>query len=143
MKVQQISIFLENRAGRLSAVVGLIGKAGINIRALTLADTSDFGILRLIVDRPEDAQKVLKENNCTFNVTEVVAIEIADKPGGLAEVLDILSGRNVNVEYMYAFVEKVGTGAIVIFRFENIDKVLVDLKAAGVRIMRRDGVLRL
>ncbi len=143
MKVQQISIFLENRAGRLSAVATLIGQAGINIRALSLADTSDFGILRLIVDKPDAAQKALKENQFTFNITEVIAIEIPDHPGGLAYVLDVLEDAGVNVEYMYAFVEKSADKAVVIFRFEEIDGILPTLKEGGIRVLSREEVLSL
>lgn len=143
MKVQQISIFLENRAGRLNAVIGAIGKAGINIRALSLADTSDFGILRLIVDKPEEAGKILRENHFTYNVTDVVGIEIPDNPGGLAGVLGILQSKGVNVEYMYAFVEKKTDKAIVIFRFENIDTVIDELAGKGLHVLTREELLRL
>jgi hypothetical protein len=144
MKVQQISIFMENRAGRLSAVAGLIGEAGINIRALSLADTSDFGILRLIVDQPEKAAQVLRTNHYTFNTTDVVAIEIPDVPGGLALVLDQIQKLKVNVEYMYAFVEKATDKAIVVFRFAHLDDVLDTLvKEGDLRILSRDEVLKL
>lgn len=143
MKVPQISIFMENRAGRLGAVVNLLGKAGINIRALSLADTSDFGILRLIVDKPGEAENALRDNGFTFNVTDVVAIEIDDQPGGLGRVLDILQDAAVNVEYMYAFVEKTDGKAVVVFRFDNLDRVLALLGRDGLRILSKEEVLAL
>jgi hypothetical protein len=143
MKVQQISVFLENRAGRLSAVINLIAKANINIRALSLADTNDFGILRLIVDKPEEAERLLRENRFTLNVTDVVAIEIPDRPGGLGHVLGILQQASVNVEYMYAFVEKNADKAVVVFRFDNLDRVLQLLGTDGLKILTRDEVLAL
>lgn len=143
MKVPQISIFMENRAGRLYAVAQLLGEAGINIRALTLADTSDFGILRLIVDKPDVAQEVLRANKFTFNVTDVIAIEIPDVPGGMAKVLGILQKADVNVEYMYAFVEKSGGKAVVIFRFDNVERVLGLLGTDGLTVLRAEDLLKM
>lgn len=129
MKVEQISIFIENKSGRLAEVSGTLGEAGINIRALSLADTSDFGILRLIVNDTDKAYQVLREQNFTVNKTEVIGVEVPDTPGGLSSILQILDQNDVNVEYMYAFVERSGDNAVIIFRFDNIDeaiKVLVD-----------------
>ena len=101
MKVQQISIFLENKAGRLAEVTNLLAEAGVNIKALSLADTSEFGILRLIVDNQEKAQSVLKNNGVTVRLTDVVAAEVSHTPGGLNSILQLLQGRGINVEYMY------------------------------------------
>lgn len=106
MKVEQISIFLENKSGRLADVAGVLAESGINIRALSLADTTDFGILRLIVNDTEKAKQVLKSNGFTVGKTEVIAVEVADRPGGLAEILTIVKDEGINVEYMYAFVQK-------------------------------------
>jgi hypothetical protein len=106
MKVEQISIFLENKAGRLAEVTRILGEGGINIRALSLADTSDFGILRLIVNDHEKAKKILKEHGFTVGRTEVVAVEVEDRPGGLSSILQILYEAGINVEYMYAFVQQ-------------------------------------
>jgi len=131
MKLQQISVFIENQSGRLYDVTNLLGQNGINIRALSLADTSDFGILRLIVNNPENAYKILKENEFTVGRTEVVAVEVKDEPGGLAEILGALSKNEINVEYMYAFVEPSGGNAIMIFRFDETDKAVEKLTAAG------------
>ncbi|MBX3727924.1 MAG: ACT domain-containing protein [Candidatus Sumerlaeia bacterium] len=143
MRVQQISIFLENRAGRLAAVARLLGDEGINIRALSLADTSDFGILRLIVDRPDAAQQALRREQFTYSTTDVVAVEIPDVPGGLAGVLEVLQDGGVNVEYMYAFVEKANDRAVVVFRFENLEGAASLLESAGVRVLTRAEVLSL
>src|SRR3990170_2510185 len=124
MKVEQISIFLENKSGRLAEVTGILSRSGVNIRALSLADTADFGILRLIVNDTEKAKKVLKESGFTVRMNEVVAVEVPDRPGGLAGILGALQGKNVNVEYMYAFVQKSGEHAIIIFRFDEIEKAV-------------------
>src|ERR1700692_1480294 len=108
MKVEKISIFIENKSGRLAEVTGILGNAGVNIRALSLADTSDFGILRLIVNDRDKAMTVLKEYDFTVSRTEVVAVEVPDRPGGLAGILQSLDNEKINVEYMYAFVERCG-----------------------------------
>ena len=121
MRVEQISIFLENKAGRLAEVSRVLSEAGVNIRALSLADTSDFGILRLIVDNNDKAKAVLKEHGFTVGKTDVVVVEVEDRPGGLSRILDILSQKNVNVEYMYAFVQHSGKDAVIVFRFDDID----------------------
>ena len=143
MKVKQLSIFMENRAGRLAEVVRLMGEAKINIRALSLADTSDFGILRLIVNDVEKAVKVLRDAGHTVSLTDVVAVEVPDTPGGLASVLDPLRGAGVNVEYMYAFVEKATDKAVVIFRFENADAALKVLSKAGISVLPSEMVSKL
>ncbi|MDD2219330.1 MAG: amino acid-binding protein, partial [Desulfoplanes sp.] len=107
----------------------------INIRALSLADTSDFGILRLIVTDHEKAKKVLKEGGFTVGRTNVVAAEVEDKPGGLHHILDVLSKNEVNVEYMYAFVQQSGKNAVLIFRFDRTDQAIEVLQKNGVRII--------
>jgi hypothetical protein len=124
MKVEQISIFLENKAGRLAEVTRCIAESGVNIRALSLADTSDFGILRLIVTDIEKAKLALKDNGFTVGRTTVVAVEVPDEPGGLAGILDLLSKNSINVEYMYAFVQQTGKNAILIFRFDRTDQAI-------------------
>ena len=138
MKVEQISIFLENKAGRLADVTRAIAEAGINIRALSLADTSDFGILRLIVTDYEKAKTVLKENGFTVGRTTVVAVEVPDTPGGLSHILDTLSSKGINVEYMYAFVQQSGADAILIFRFDRTDQAIEILQESGIRIIPGD-----
>jgi hypothetical protein len=139
MKLRQISVFIENQSGRLSEVAKLLGESNINIRALSLADTSDFGILRLIVDKPEEAYKILKNNDFTVGRTEVIAVEVPDKPGGLASVLNALSHEGVNVEYMYAFVHK-GETAAMIFRFDDTDMAVEVIKDAGLKVISHQSI---
>ncbi len=127
MKVEQISVFIENKSGRLAEIARILGEAGINIRALSLADTSDFGILRLIVNDREKAKAVLKEKGFTVSKTEVVAVEVPDRPGGLYQILRKLESEAINVEYMYAFVERCGENAVIIFRFDETDKAIKTL----------------
>ncbi|MHB8122103.1 MAG: ACT domain-containing protein [Desulfuromonadaceae bacterium] len=129
MKVEQISIFIENKSGRLAEITRILGEAGINIRALSLADTTDFGILRLIVNDCAKANTVLKENGFTVSKTEVVAVEVPDRPGGLSAILQALDRDAINVEYMYAFVERCGGNAVIIFRFDETDKAITALQA--------------
>ncbi len=143
MKVEQISIFLENKSGRLAEVTNVLSGAGVNIRALSLADTADFGILRLIVDRTDQAKRVLKEKGFTVGKNEVVALEVPDRPGGLGGILKALDGAGINVEYMYAFVQRSGDNAIIIFRFDDPDEAIRVLMAAGVRVLRGDEVYAL
>ncbi len=135
MKAEQISVFIENKSGRLAEIARLLGEAGINIRALSLADTSDFGILRLIVNDREKAKQVLKEKNFTVSKTEVVAVEVPDRPGGLSEILQALDSRSINVEYMYAFVERCGENAVIIFRFDEPDNAIAVLRDTGFNIL--------
>lgn len=135
MKVEQLSIFLENKAGRLAGVTRALADAKVNIRALSLADTSDFGILRLIVDDTEKAKAVLKDAGLTVGRTQVVAVQVADTPGGLDHILQSISGEKVNVEYMYAFVQQNSTNATLIFRFDNIDKAIEALTAKNIPIL--------
>ncbi len=143
MQVRQISIFIENRSGRLAAITALLGKEGINIRALSLADTSDFGILRLIVDKPDAATALLQRDGFTYALTDVVAVEVPDNPGGLAGVLDLMGQGDVNVEYMYAFVEKSSGKAVLVFRFDDLPAALKTLAAGRVRVLKNAEVLAL
>jgi hypothetical protein len=143
MKVEQISVFLENKSGRLSEVTRILGSGGINLRALTLADTTDFGILRLIVNDNRRAVDLLKAGGFTVGTTEVVAVEIPDRPSGLADILDVLGAAGLNVEYMYAFVEPCGGRAVVIFRFDDAEKAIATLQKAGVSILPGEKVYAL
>jgi len=135
VKVKQISIFLENKSGRLAQVTRILADNDINIRALSLADTADFGILRVIVNDVERASSVLKEEGYTLSDTDVVAAEVPDIPGGLAGILSDLWEAKLDVEYMYAFVQSSGQNAIMIFRFEDPDKAIEVLKASDVRVL--------
>lgn len=135
MIVEQISIFLENKAGRLVEVTKALADARINIRALSLADTSDFGILRLIVDDTEKAKLVLKEKGLTVGRTNVVAVEVNDTPGGLDHILHVLSEEGINVEYMYAFVQRDEANATLIFRFDRTEQALDVLQKHNIPIL--------
>jgi len=141
--VEQISIFLENKSGRLAEVTGVLAKAGVNIRALSLADTADFGILRLIVNKTDQAKQILRESGFTVAKTAVIALEVPDSPGGLAGILSTLDKAGINVEYMYAFVQRSGDNAIIIFRFDELDKATRVLLDAGVRVLRAEEVYAL
>jgi hypothetical protein len=133
MQVEQISVFLENRAGRLAEVSAILAEAEVNIRALSLADTSDFGVLRLIVDNNEKAINTLKKAGFTVGKTDVVAVEVEDRPGGLHKILDVLFKAETNVEYMYAFVQQSGNNAVMIFRFDQTEKAMNVLTENNIR----------
>jgi len=120
VQIKQISIFLENNAGRLAEVTGVIAKAGVDIRAISIADTADFGILRVIVNKPEVATEALVNAGFTTRVTDVLAVEIDDKPGSLANVMKLFKDTGVNIEYLYASLEGCDGKAIVIFKVEDI-----------------------
>lgn len=135
MKVQQLSVFLENKPGQLKRACDLLAKANINILTLSLADTKQFGILRLIIGEWERAKAVLAEDGYVVKTTEVLALEVADRPGGLNEVLAHVDAAGLNVEYMYAFAYGREGKAVMIFRFNDPDKALEVLKAAGVNVI--------
>lgn len=128
-------MFLENKSGRLADVTRTLADNAINIRALSIADTIDYGLLRLIVDDPNRATEILTSEGFTVAKTEVLAIEIPDRPGGLAGIIDILSSRGLNIEYMYAFVGRSSEHAIVIFRIEPVNEAIAALQAGGARIL--------
>ena len=135
MKVKQISIFLENEAGRLLELTETLSRTGINIRALSLAETADYGILRLIVDQPDKALGELKDQGFSVAETEVIVVEVPDCPGGLAEVLRPLSREGINVEYMYAFVEKKEGNAVVVFRVDDPEETIAALAQDGINVL--------
>ncbi|MDR3762588.1 MAG: amino acid-binding protein [Acidobacteriota bacterium] len=135
MKIHQISLFAENRPGRLSAPARLLAAAGIDLRALYLADTLDFGILRIIVADWEKAARVLEEDGFVVKVNEVVAVEVSDRPGGLADVLEALDGSGLNIEYMYAFPYLNQGKAVLIFRFDDPDAASARLQAARFNVL--------
>jgi hypothetical protein len=143
MKITQVSVFLDNRKGRLAEVTNVMAAAGVDIRSLSLADASDFGILRLIVSDPGKCQALLKEHGFVAQLTEVLAVEIEDKPGGLARVLTILDAGGTNVEYMYAFVEKKRDNAVVIFKTADAAATAGVLAGAGIPLVGPDGLERL
>lgn len=137
MKIKQLSIYLHNRPGQLSGICRTLAEAGVNISALSLADTSDFGIVRLIVEDPVKAQACLSEKGNVVNVREVVAVCVPDRPGGMAEVMQAIDSSGTNVEYSYAFPFHRGEKAVLIFRFadnEAAEKALID---AGIAMLDR------
>lgn len=140
MKVTQISLFLENRKGRLAEVCSLLGDTGVNIRALTIAETDEFGVLRMVVDNPDKALESLRANNFVASVTDIVAVEVGDRPGGLAAVLEILNENGLNIEYMYGFVEKKSDNALMVFRFDEPDRAIEVLKGAGQSVVGRSDI---
>ncbi len=131
MKVKQLSIFLENRKGRMRKALDVLEKGEVNIRALSIADTSDFGILRLIVPEPDKTKKLLEDNNFIVKIGEVIAVRMQDQPGGLGKILGILDDNDINLEYLYAFVEEKENGAIVLLHPENIDDGIKALQDGG------------
>ena len=135
MKIHQLSLFLENSPGKAVEPCRLLARAGINIRTLTLADTQQFGILRLIVSDWEKGRELLAEAGYVVNVTEVVAVEVEDRPGGLAGLLETLEPSGVNIEYMYAFTFGREDRAILIFRFDRPDAAIEHLRADGVNVL--------
>jgi hypothetical protein len=143
MKVEQISIFLENKPGGLSEVTRILKENNINIRALSLADTTDFGILRLIVNDVEKAKDKLKTAGMSVGRTTVVALEVPDSPGGLNSILETLSKESINVEYMYAFIQSSGKNAVIIFRFDNTDRAIEILSSAGFKVLSGEKVYSL
>ena len=143
MRVEQIAVFLENKSGRLAEITSILAENNINIRALSVADTADFGILRLIVDKVEQAKAVLKENGFTVGKTNVIAVEVPDRTGGLASVLKVVEKAALNVEYMYAFVNKTGEDAVLIFRFDEMDKAIETLQENGFTILTGEQICAL
>jgi len=143
MLVKQISIFLENKSGRLAEVTKILGSNGIDISALSIADTTDFGILRLIVNQPEKAEAILLENGFTVSCTNVLAIAVADEPGGLAAALEVLNSEAIGIEYMYAFVGKTSNQALVILKVDHPKKAIETLTKHNIKVLSSDTVYSL
>jgi hypothetical protein len=143
MKVRQLSVFIENKRGHLCKVIRLLGDKGLNIRALSLADTSDFGIIRLIMNDPAKAHDELKAANFSVGLNDIVAIVIPDTPGGLADLLSYLDSNKINVEYMYAFVNNSGKDAVMVFRFDDTDAALASLKGSAYKLLDEKEVLNI
>ncbi len=130
MKVEQVSVFLENKQGSLEEVTGILKDSNVNIRTLSLADTTDFGILRLIVNDVDTTSRALRDKGFRVSRTTVVAVEVPDRPGGLHSILQALARDNITVEYLYAYVEKSGENAVIIFRFDD--------SAAAIEVLRKN-----
>jgi len=140
MLVKQISVFVENKQGRLVDIIEKLAKLEINIGAVSIADTADFGILRMIVSQPDKAYEGLKEAGYTVSMTEVIAVEMEDIPGGLYDVLKVLQACRVSIEYLYSFVRRTDAKAIIICRVENPEEAIEWLKKNGKRVLTHDEV---
>ena len=138
MHIRQISVFLENRKGRLAEMTKLLAENRINIRAISLADMTDLGVLRLIVNDPERCLGVLKANDFAAQATEVVAVEVPDWPGALHNLLEVLNANGLNVEYMYASVGKKVDTAVVIFKVDPVDEAVAVLRRNGISVLSGD-----
>jgi hypothetical protein len=142
MKLKQLSVFLENKPGALSAPCRLLAKANLNIQTFSLADTREFGILRLVVEDTDKARRLLQRHGFAVKVTEMIGIEVPDRPGGLAAVLDALDGTGINVEYAYAFPDKHKGCGLLLFRFNDPDAALQALKARQINTVSTEELTR-
>jgi hypothetical protein len=132
MKIHQLSLFIENKPRQLRAPIRLLAEAGVNILTLSLADTQQFGILRLIVQDWQKAKAVLEKGGCVVNITEVVALEVPDQPGGLDKILAVVEESALNIEYTYSFTFRRGNRAVLVFRFEDMDAAVKAFQAKGI-----------
>ena len=136
MKIKQLSLFIENKSGTINKVCQVLKQNNINIRTLSLADTEQFGIMRLLISDWENAKQCLGDAGFVANVTEVLALPVDDRPGGLADLLEVLDKNGINVEYMYAFTYGISGQAIMVFRFENPDKALEVLSKENIDVIK-------
>ncbi|MDR2588641.1 MAG: ACT domain-containing protein [Spirochaetales bacterium] len=133
MIIKQISVFLENISGRLAEVTRILADNKINLRALTIADTADFGILRIIAVKPDEAVRILTQAGFMAKETDVLAVEVEDKPGALAAVLDIFSKNSINIEYMYASLERSADKAVIVIKVEDVERGIKVVEANGLK----------
>ena len=140
MLIKQLSVFVENKPGRLAAVIEALGKNGINMSALSLADTSEYGILRIIVDNTENAAEMLKQIGVIVKITTVLAVPMDDTPGGLSKILDIFLKNEINLDYMYAFVGKTANKAVMVVKVSDVKKAEDALIAAGISTDYTEGL---
>ncbi len=143
MLIKQISVFVENKQGKLHLLTDVLAREGIDLKALTIADTTDFGIMRCIVQDPEKTLKVIRENNFTATITEVIAAEVPDSPGGLSNVLKILSENGISVEYLYSFVKMHDNNAVIIFRVEAPAETANILQKNNITVLSGDTLYHL
>ena len=142
MKITQVSVFIENTKGRLSDLCGLLGKNNIDIKALTLAESNDFGIVRFIVEDADATLDIVRKNGYIASIAHIVAVEVNDAPGGLAAVLKVLSDSDIDIKYMYGFVEKASDKALMVFKFADIDKAIGVLHNNKVPIVSKEMIFR-
>lgn len=143
MKIKQLSIFLQNRMGSLSKPLEILSESDVNIKAMCMADTSEFGILRLVVDNPEKGKEALEENNFLVKITDIIGVEMDDSPGGLTKVLKIIKENEIDLEYLYAFThEKVGK-AILLLHSDDIDNLIDILEKNNITLVSSEEVYNL
>lgn len=142
MNITQLSVFLENKPGRLQHILKVLGDRAINIQTLTIAEVSDFGILRMIVNKPDEAYAALKAEHVTCSRTDVLAVALEDTPGALYRLVDAFSKRSLNIEYMYAYTDRHGEHSIMIFRFDDVEAAKQALQEEGYTVMRRSDIHR-
>jgi hypothetical protein len=143
MFVKQISVFLENKPGRLSEITRVLSEKNIDISAISIADTTQFGILRMIVNKPEEAVAAIKEAGFPVSTTDVLAVEVADRPGGLNNALQVLRQAGVSVEYLYSFIKRSEDKALILFRVEDPQKAIKALESAGIKLYGNDEIASL
>jgi len=143
MHIKQISVFVENKTGRLAEITRVISETGVDIRALSIADTSDFGILRLIVNKPDVAVAALKEAGLTVSLTDVIAVGVEDKPGEFSKAVKVMSDAEISIEYMYAFISRSDNQAYVILRVENPTDAAAALQEKGFELLSAEKVYNL
>jgi len=148
MKLQQLSLFLENKPGNVRKACRMLADNGINIETMALADTEQFGVLRILVKNWERAKEVFENNGVIVRVSEVVALAVGHRPGGLADILDTLDDAGLNIEYMYGFFQHIGyekqgtDSAIIVFRFDNPDIAVETLQKRGIRVLGGEELFR-
>ena len=140
MFVTQISVFLENKPGRLAQATEVLRQNNIDISAISVADTSEFGIVRMIVDKPKEAVSALKAAKFPVSTTEVLAVEVSDKPGGLNFALQVLNEANISIEYLYSFIKRNGDKALILFRIEDSAKAVEVLQSACVKLYTNEEI---
>ncbi|WP_407374612.1 acetolactate synthase [Methanobrevibacter sp.] len=143
MKIKQLSIFLQNRMGSLSKPLEVLSDADVNIRAMCMADTSEFGILRLVVDDPEKGKDALEENNFLVKITEIIGVEMNDAPGGLTSILNVIKNNNIDLEYLYAFTHDKINKAILLLHTEQLDELISTLQSNDIVIVSAQEVYNL
>ena len=140
MYVKQISVFMENRPGRLAEITKILSENSVDIRAINIADTTDFGILRMIVDDEEKAEKVLRGNNMTANISDVIAISISDSVGAFSNVIELLKDKNISIDYIYSFIGEMSSKAVIVLKTSDLDLSINVLRENGVNVLSKEDV---
>lgn len=143
MAIKQISLFVENKPGRMARVSKTLSDAGVNIRAMTIAEAGDFGVIRMVVDDPQEGYQVLHEKGFTVSETDVLAVEMKDIPGGLYEIVNTLGENDINVDYAYAFVTTKAERAMLIIRVDDLEKAKTVLTGAGIKLATKDEIQKI